>query len=93
MEIKRGTEIISKELYPVFMFKTKNNTTGYINRDYNAVLNMKYIVETLIETKKRPEEFIYEQKRSATEMSKTQSEQKPTALKRVHIDIWGELYI
>ena len=70
MEINRDGNIISKEIYSVFMFKTKNNTRGYINRDYNATMNMKYIVDTLIRTKERPLEFTNAYKKLVTEHPK-----------------------
>jgi hypothetical protein len=46
-----------KELYPVFSFKTSKGTQGYINRDYNATLNMMTIVKSEIAGNGRPTEF------------------------------------
>jgi len=46
------------EMYSVFTYKM-GNKMGCINRDYNAVRNMKLIVESLLETKERPEKFKY----------------------------------
>ena len=41
-------------MHAVLTFKMSNNRMGCINRDLNAVRNFKNIVESLIETKKRP---------------------------------------
>ena len=41
-------------LHSVLTFQMSNNRTICINRDLNAVRNMKKIVHSLIETKKRP---------------------------------------
>jgi hypothetical protein len=57
IETKEGTKTISKEIYSVFMFTTKDETKGYINRDYNATINMKTITESEINGKGRPKCF------------------------------------
>ena len=44
-------------LYAVFTYKMSNRRFGCINRDLNAVYNMKSIVQNLLETKQRPKEF------------------------------------
>ena len=46
-----------KEIYSVFTYQTSKRTTGCINRDYNATLNMKIIVESIIKGKGRPKEY------------------------------------
>jgi len=56
---KRQEKEIKKDirLHSVLTFKTSQGSYGCINRDKNAVKNMKYIVEELIKTQKRPQEF------------------------------------
>ena len=39
------------------MYQTENNRSGCVNRDYNSVRNMKYIVDYWFEHRKRPEKF------------------------------------
>ena len=46
-----------KKLHSVFTSQMCSKSYGIINRDYNALLNMKEIVKSLLETKKRPIEF------------------------------------
>ena len=48
-----------KEIHSVFTSKMCQKSHGLINRDYNALLNMKKITKSLLETKKRPIEFIH----------------------------------
>ena len=47
----------SRELYSVLTYKMENGNIGCINRDYNAVLNMKLIVESIINGNGRPKEY------------------------------------
>ena len=55
---KKGVLIkYSRELYSVFTFKMSNENKIYINRDYNATLNMQTIVKSELAGKGRPEEF------------------------------------
>jgi hypothetical protein len=61
---------IIREVHSVLMYKSENNELGCINRDKNAVLNMKKIVHSLIKTGKRPEKY--------TRVKKTNSSLKST---------------
>ena len=83
IEIAKG---YSKEIYSVFMFKTENNTTGYINRDYNAVLNMKTITESEINGTGRPKEFCREATpkkiKKVRKTKKTEAVTKPKMVRR-----------
>jgi hypothetical protein len=47
----------SRELYSVFTCKMSNGNQKYINRDYNATLNMRTIVKSELSGKGRPEAF------------------------------------
>ena len=45
------------KLHSVLTYKMENNRLGCINRDRNAVLNMKKIVKSWLTDKTRPEKF------------------------------------
>ena len=47
----------NKKIHSVLILKEKENVTGCINRDLNAVLNYKKIVRSYLENWKRPEKF------------------------------------
>ena len=53
------------ELYPVLTFSMSNQRLGCINRDKNATLNFQKIIRSLIETQKRPIEFLRAQPKSS----------------------------
>jgi hypothetical protein len=61
MEIKDGNGVVVKsylkEMYSIFTYKMSNKNLGCINRDRNATLNMKNIVESIIKGNGRPKEF------------------------------------
>ena len=61
MNIKDNKGVIIKsylkEMYSIFTYKMSNGNLGCINRDYNATLNMKAIVESIINGNGRPKEF------------------------------------
>jgi hypothetical protein len=48
------------KMHSVLTYTMENNRTGCINRDLNAVLNMKEIGEAFLERKERPEVFCRE---------------------------------
>jgi hypothetical protein len=52
----------SHELYSVFTYKMSKGKLGCINRDYNAVLNIENIVNSLLDVGVRPEKFRRESK-------------------------------
>jgi hypothetical protein len=48
---------LKKKLYAVLTYQKSTGEMCHINRDVNAVKNMKIITETLLTTKKRPKEY------------------------------------
>ena len=46
-----------RKIHSVLMYQTENKRLGCVNRDYNSVRNMKYIVDYWFEYRKRPEKF------------------------------------
>lgn len=59
-KVKR--EIKTRSLHSVLTYKMENNVMGCINRDKNACMNMRLIVETLIMVGEKPERFRREKK-------------------------------
>jgi hypothetical protein len=81
IKIKDSVNTITKELFSVFMFTTKDKTKGYINRDYNATLNMKTITESEILGHGRPECFT--RKYQTGDFSKEKSKSQRKTFKKV----------
>ncbi len=54
---KKNGKLMSKEMHSILTYEMSNRRLGCINRDKNAVNNMKHIVEQLLINGKRPEEF------------------------------------
>ena len=68
---KKDNKIEKINLYSVFTYKMENGRYGCINRDLNSVYNMKTIVSSLINTNKRPTQFIRKKKRILRNRKKT----------------------
>ena len=54
---KVAEKTVNEPVHAILTFKMGSNRSACINRDYNATLNMKKIVESLINGKGRPENF------------------------------------
>ena len=74
----------SIKLHAVLTFKMSNNRMGCINRDLNAVINFKNIVESLIETKKRPLYLSKEINSVNLSSKRRQITERPSANKHKH---------
>lgn len=57
---------IYKKIHAVLMYKTESKRLGCINRDKNALRNMKKITDSIIKTGKRPDAFSREQLKTTT---------------------------
>ena len=62
--------INEKKMHAIFTYKMGNRRFGCINRDVNAVLNMKHITEELLRTQKRPVIFSRQNKEISKPLKK-----------------------
>ena len=65
----------------------ENNRLGCINRDSNAVNNMKAIVKYLVKNKNRPDEFKRKEKEIIKEKKLVTTSQVPTSPYKSNISI------
>lgn len=66
--------IVVKELYSVLTYQMSNKRIGCINRDYNAVLNMLRIVDSLLTNYGRPKDLMRNQ---STSLNRCQMIERP----------------
>ena len=71
-----------KEMHSILTFKTSNKGSECINRDYNATLNMRKIVEKLVMTGERPIKY---RRKSSTINSQDQKDKLETVPLGMHI--------
>lgn len=62
--------VYNKKIHAVLKFQTDKKTSNCVNRDYNAVLNMKNIVNQLMINKKRPLDFCRENLQKVKKITK-----------------------